>query len=92
MTCKSTIHCFHCAGALPPEVAARHPDVALIVDEVRIVQHARQHRSVVYLMGRTHARLTDGGLAHLPRRYLLEMPFKVQLLPCSQAPSVSHGL
>ena len=41
------------------------------------MQHARQHRSVVYLMGRTHARLTDGGLAHLPRRYLLEMPFKV---------------
>ena len=60
----------------------RHPDVALIVDEVRIVQHARQHRSVVYLMGRTHARLTDGGLLHLPRRYLLEMPFKVELLSC----------
>ena len=73
-------HASHCAGALPPEVAARHPDVALIVDEVRIVQLARQHRSVVYLMGRTHARLTDGGLAHLPRRYLLEMPFKVQAL------------
>ena len=77
-----------CAGALPPEVAARHPDVALIVDEVRIVQLARQHRSVVYLMGRTHARLTKGGLAHLPRRYLLEMPFKVQ----PQGPSVSHFL
>ena len=53
-----------------------------MVDEVRIVQHARQHRSVVYLMGRTHARLTDGGLLHLPRRYLLEMPFKVGLLSC----------
>ena len=78
----SVLHltCSRIAGALPPEVAARHPDVALIVDEVRIVQHARQHRSVVYLMGRTHARLTDGGLLDLPRRYLLEMPFKVQLL------------
>ena len=74
---KSTAHCSHRAGALPPEVAARYPDVALTVDEVRIVQDARQHRSVVYLMGRTHARLTGGGLAHLPRRYLLEMPFKV---------------
>ena len=38
-------------------------------------------------MGRTHARLTDGGLAHLPRRYLLEMPFKVQLLPWRKLPS-----
>ncbi|KAK9819481.1 hypothetical protein WJX81_002292 [Elliptochloris bilobata] len=65
-------------GALPPEVAARHPDVALLADELRILQHARQHHSVVYLMGRTHVRLgKDTPLLQLPRRYLLEMPYKV---------------
>ena len=72
---------FGSAGALPEEVRARHPQVALLADELRIVQHARQTRSVVYLMGRTHARLgKDTPLLQLPRRYLLEFPFKARLL------------
>ena len=55
--------------------------MALLADELRIVQHARQHRSVVYVMGRTHARLSSvASLLHLPRRYLLELPFKVDQL------------
>ena len=71
--------CF--AGALPEEVRARHPQVALLADELRIVQHARQMRSVIYLMGRTHARLgKDTPLLQLPWRYLLEFPFKARLL------------
>ena len=52
--------------------------MALLADELRVVQHARQHHSVVYVMGRTHARLgKDASLRQLPRRYLLELPFKV---------------
>jgi hypothetical protein len=55
--------------------------MALLADELRVVQHARQHRSVVYVVGRTHARLSkDAALAQLPRRYLLELPFKAR--PC----------
>ena len=66
-----------CAAALPKDMAARHPRMALLADELRVVQHARQHHSVVYVMGRTHARLSkDASLLQLPRRYLLEMPFK----------------
>ena len=66
-----------CAVALPKEMAVRHPRMALLADELRVVQHARQHHSVVYVMGRTHARLgKDASLLQLPRRYLLEMPFK----------------
>ena len=57
----------------------RHPRVALLVDELRIVQHARQHRSVVYMMGRTYASLgKDTPLHMLPKRYLLELPFKAR--------------
>jgi len=55
--------------------------MALLADELRVVQHARQHGSVVYVVGRTHARLSkDAALAQLPRRYLLELPFKAR--PC----------
>ena len=59
--------------------------MALLVDELRIVQHARRHRSVVYVMGRSYASLgKDTPLLHLPKRYLLELPFKARralLLP-----------
>lgn len=68
------------AGALPKEAAARHPRIALLADELRVVQHARQYHSVVYVMGRTHARLSkDAPMHQLPRRYLLELPFKARL-------------
>ena len=67
------------AGALPAEAAARHPRVALLADELRIVQHARQQGSVVYVLGRTHARLSAvASPLQLPRRYLLELPFKAR--------------
>ncbi|KAK9819477.1 hypothetical protein WJX81_000858 [Elliptochloris bilobata] len=80
-------------GALPSEAAARHPRVALLADELRIVQHARQHRSVVYVMGRTHARLSKASsLLELPRRYLLEMPFKVLTDFCAEDADVAFGV
>ena len=70
------------AGALPAEVQARHPRVALLADELRIVQHARRHRSVVYVMGRSYASLgKHTPLLQLPKRYLLELPFKARPLP-----------
>ena len=72
------------AGALPAEVQARHPRVALLADELRIVQHARRHCSVVYVMGRSYASLgKHTPLLQLPKRYLLELPFKARsCLPC----------
>ncbi len=67
------------AAELPSDVAAKYPRVALLVDELRIVQHARLHRSVVYVMGRTYARLSKHTPLHLlPKRYLLELPFKAR--------------
>ena len=57
----------------------RHPRVALLADELRIVQHARQQGSVVYVMGCAHARLSAvASPLQLPRRYLLELPFKAR--------------
>ena len=38
--------------------------MALLADELRIVQHARQQGSVVYVMGRTHARLLRRRASH----------------------------
>ena len=76
------------AAELPSDVAAKYPRVALLVDELRIVQHARLHRSVVYVMGRTYARLSKHTPLHLlPKRYLLELPFKAR--PESPAATVS---
>ena len=56
--------------------------MALLADELRIVQHARRHRSVVYVMGRSYASLgKHTPLLQLPKRYLLELPFKARLSP-----------
>ena len=81
------------AGALPREVAERHPRVALLADELRVLQHARRTRAVVYLVGRTHARLgKDPALRHLPRRFLLDLPFKVLTDFCAEDADVVFGI
>ncbi len=49
-----------------------------MADEIRIVKHAAAQHNVVFVLGHAHAVLPkDLKIWHLPRRLLLEMPYKV---------------
>ena len=49
-----------------------------MADEIRIVKHAAAQHNVVFVLGHAHAVLPkDLKFWQLPRRLLLEMPYKV---------------
>ena len=49
-----------------------------MADEIRIVKHAAAQHNVVFVLGHAHAVLPkDTKIWQLPRRLILEMPYKV---------------
>ena len=53
-----------------------------MADEIRIVKHAAAQHNVVFVLGHAHAVLPkELKVWHLPRRLLLEMPYKVSACP-----------
>ena len=59
-----------------------------MADEIRIVKHAAAQHNVVFVLGHAHAVLPkELKVWHLPRRLLLEMPYKVSAYPISMLPS-----
>lgn len=66
------------AATCPREVAARYHRAAIVADEIRVVKHAANQHSVVFILGHTHVVLPKHiPFWRLPRRILLELPFKV---------------
>ncbi len=50
-----------------------------MADEIRIVRHAAAQHNVVFVMGHAHVVLPKHlPLWHLPRRLLLEIPYKAR--------------
>jgi hypothetical protein len=63
-----------------------------VADEIRIVKHAAAQHNVVFVMGHAHAVLPkDLKFWQLPRRLLLEMPYKVRFPPLVCLPAVLKG-
>ncbi|CAL8467497.1 g7035 [Coccomyxa elongata] len=62
----------------PKEVAARYHRAAIVADEIRVVKHAANQHNVVFVLGHTHVVLPKSiPFWHLPRRILLELPYKM---------------
>lgn len=63
-----------------------------MADEIRIVKHAAAQHNVVFVLGHAHAVLPkDTKLLQIPRRLLLEMPYKVSGPKVSQIYSAAHA-
>jgi len=59
-------------------VQSKYHRASIVADEIRIVKHAAAQHNVVFVLGHAHAVLPkDLKVWHLPRRLLLEMPYKV---------------
>ena len=72
------------AATAPPEVQGKYRRASIVADEIRIVKHAAAQHNVVFVLGHAHAVLPkDLKVWHLPRRLLLEMPYKVSASPAS---------
>jgi hypothetical protein len=70
------------AGTAPQEVQAKYHRASIVADEIRIVKHAAAQHNVVFVLGHAHAVLPkDLKFWQLPRRLLLEMPYKVRRSP-----------
>ena len=70
------------AGTASPEVQGRYRRASIVADEIRIVKHAAAQHNVVFVLGHAHAVLPkELKVWHLPRRLLLEMPYKVSACP-----------
>ena len=73
---------WHSAGTASPEVQGRYRRASIVADEIRIVKHAAAQHNVVFVLGHAHAVLPkELKVWHLPRRLLLEMPYKVSAHP-----------
>ena len=67
------------AALAPAEVAKRHHRASIVADEIRIVKHAAAQHNVVFVMGHAHVVLPKNlPIWHLPRRVLLEIPYKAR--------------
>ena len=61
-----------------------------MADEIRIVKHAAAQHNVVFVLGHAHAVLPkDTKIWQLPRRLILEMPYKVAAGICPNLPQIS---
>ena len=64
-----------------------------MADEIRIVKHAAAQHNVVFVLGHAHAVLPkDTKIWHLPRRVILEMPYKVAACVCPTRHRSSESL
>ncbi|EIE24503.1 potassium transporter [Coccomyxa subellipsoidea C-169] len=62
----------------PKEVATRYHRAAIVADEIRVVKHAANQHNVVFILGHTHVVLPKRiPFWSVPRRILLELPFKM---------------
>ena len=68
---------------------AKYRRASIVADEIRIVKHAAAQHNVVFVLGHAHAVLPkELKVWHLPRRLLLEMPYKVRAYPISMLHSI----
>ena len=64
-----------------------------MADEIRIVKHAAAQHNVVFVLGHAHAVLPkDTKIWQLPRRLILEMPYKVAAGICPTCHRSPHCL
>ena len=78
-------------GTAPPEVQGKYHRASIVADEIRIVKHAAAQHNVVFVLGHAHAVLPkDLKVWHLPRRLLLEMPYKVSAASLLSREGVQH--
>lgn len=81
------------AGTAPQEVLAKYHRASIVADEIRIVKHAAAQHNVVFVMGHAHAVLPkDLKFWQLPRRLLLEMPYKVCSSPLCACQQCCHDV
>ena len=72
------------AGTAPADIQAKYHRASIVADEIRIVKHAAAQHNVVFVLGHAHAVLPkDTKIWQLPRRLILEMPYKVAAGICS---------
>ncbi|CAK0787458.1 hypothetical protein CVIRNUC_010678 [Coccomyxa viridis] len=65
-------------GTAPADIQAKYHRASIVADEIRIVKHAAAQHNVVFVLGHAHAVLPkDTKIWQLPRRLILEMPYKM---------------
>jgi hypothetical protein len=70
-------------------VAARYNRASIVADEIRILKHAANQHNVVFVMGHTHVVLPKNiSFWQIPRRVVLELPYKVRRLRITVMPAL----